>query len=57
MEAIYFRPQCANDSDVIVGAMTSQITSLTIVYSLPVNSAHKWPVTRKMLSFDYVIME
>ena len=62
-------------------AMTSQITSLTIVYSTvyqgargrkhqsstslafvreirrgPVNSPHKWPVTRKMFPFDDVIM-
>ena len=59
-------------SDVIMGAMASQITSFTIVYSTsnsgadqrkhqsfasltfvrgihrwPVNSTHKWPVTRK----------
>ena len=59
-------------SDVIMGAITSQMTSLTIVYSTvhsgvdkrkhqssaslafvwiihrwPVNSRHKWPVTRK----------
>ena len=69
-------------SDVIMDAMASQITSLTIVYltiytsadqrkhqsstSLafvrgihrwPVNSPHKWPVTRKMFPFDDVIME
>ena len=68
-------------SDVIMGTMASQITSLTIVYltvnldadqrkhqssaSLafvrgihrgPVNSPHKWPVTRKMFPFDDVIM-
>ena len=67
--------------DVIMGAIASQITSLTIVYSTvhldadlrkrqssaslafvrgihrwPVNSPHKWPVTRKMISFDDVIM-
>ena len=67
--------------DVIMGAMASQITSLTIVYSAvysgadqskhqssaslafvwgihrgPVNSPHKWPVTRKMFPFDDVIM-
>ena len=61
--------------------MASQITSLTIVYSIvysdadqrkhqssaslafvwgihrgPVNSPHKWPVTRKMFPFDDVIM-
>ena len=61
------------------GAMVSQITSLTIVYSTvysgadqrkhqssaslafvwvihrsPVNSPHKWPVTRKMFPFDDV---
>ena len=67
--------------DVIMGAMVSQITSLTIVYSIiysgadqrkhqssaslafvrgihrgPVNSPHKWPVTRKMFPFDDVIM-
>ena len=64
-----------------MGAMASQITRLTIVYSTvysgadqrkhqnsaslafvwgihrwPVNSPHKWPVTRKMFSFDDVIM-
>ena len=65
-------------------AIASQITSLTIVYSIvyseaeaderkhqssaslafvrrihrgPVNSPHKWPVTRKMFPFDDVIME
>ena len=68
-------------TDVIMGAITSQITSLTIVYSTvysdadqrkhqssasltfvrgihrrPVNSPHKWPVTRKMFPFDDVIM-
>ena len=67
--------------DVIMGTITSQITSLTIVYltvysdadhtkhqssaSLafvrgihrgPVNSPHKWAVTRKMFPFDDVIM-
>ena len=61
--------------------MASQITSLTVVYSIfysdtdqrkhqccaslafvrgihrePVNSPHKWPVTRKMFPFDDVIM-
>ena len=65
-----------------MGAMPSQITSLTVVYSTvysganqskhqssasmafvwgfhrgPVNSPHKWPVTRKMLPFDDVIMK
>ena len=68
-------------SDVIMGAMASQITSPPIVYltvysgadqrkhqssaSLaimwgihrwPVNSPHKWPVTRKMFPFDDVIL-
>ena len=68
-------------SAVLMGAIASQITSLTIVYSTvysgadqrkqqssaslafvwgvhrwPVNSAHKWPVTRKMFRFDDVIM-
>ena len=67
--------------DVIMGAIASQITSLTIVYASvysgadqskhqssaslafvwgihrgPVNSPHKWPVTRKMFPFDDVIM-
>ena len=67
--------------DVIMGAIASQITSLTIVYSTvysgadqrkhqspaslafvwgihrrPVNSPHKWPVTRKMFPFVDVIM-
>ena len=65
----------------IVTAMASQITSLTIVYSIvysgvdqrkhqssaspafvwgihrwPVNSPHKWPVTRKIFPFDDIIM-
>ena len=64
-----------------MGAIASQITSPTIVYSIvyssadqrkhqssaslafvwgihrgPVNSPHKWPVTRKMSPFDDVIM-
>ena len=64
-----------------MGAIASQVTSLTIVYSTvysdadqrkrqssaslafvrrihrgPVNSPHKWPVTRKMFPFDDVIM-
>ena len=64
-----------------MGAMVSQITSLTIIYTTvysgadqrkhqsstslafvrgihrwPVNSPHKWPVARKMFSFDDVIM-
>ena len=64
-----------------MGAMASQITSLTIVYSnvyshadqrkhqssaslafvwwihrWPVNSPHKWPVTRKIFPLDDVIM-
>ena len=68
-------------NEVIMGAIASQITSLTIVYSIvysdadqrnhqstaslafvwgihrgPVNSPHKWPVTRKMFPFDDVIM-
>ena len=68
--------------DIIMGAMASQITNLTIIYSTvysgadqrkhqssaslafvrgihrwPVNSPHKWPVTRKMFPFDDVIME
>ena len=67
-------------SDVIMGAMASQITGLTIVYSTvysgadqrkhqssaslafvwgihrwPVNSPHKWAVTRKIFPFDDVI--
>ena len=67
-----FPNYCFHYSDVIMGAMASQITSLTIVYSTvyscenikaprhwslwPVNSPHKWPVTRKMFPFDDVIM-
>ena len=52
-----------------MGAIASQITSLTSVYSAvqlgadqrkhenrrPVNSPHKGPVTRKMFPFDDVI--
>ena len=68
-------------SDVVMGVIASQITSLTIDYSAvysdadqrkhqrtaspafvrglhrwPVNSPHKWPVTRKMFPFHDVIM-
>ena len=68
--------------DVIMGAMASQSSNLTIVYSTvysdadqtkhqssaspaivrgihwgPVNSPHKWSVTRKMSQFDDVIMK
>ena len=64
-----------------MGAIVSQIASLTIIYSTvysdadqrkhqsseslafvrgihrgPVNSPHKWPVTRQMFPFDDVIM-
>ena len=74
-------PQVPHYNDVIMGTITSQITSLTIIYSTvysdadqrkhqssaslafvwgihrgPVNSPHKWPVTRKMFPFDDVIM-
>ena len=69
------------NDDVTMGAIASQITSLTIVYSTvysgadqskhqssaslafvwgihrgPMNSPHKWPVTRKMFPFDDVTM-
>ena len=69
------------NDDVIMGAIASQITSLTTVHSSvyssadqskhqssaslalvwglhrgPVNSSHKWPVTRKNFPFDDVIM-
>ena len=71
----------AHYDDVIMGAMASQITSLTTVYLIvysdadqrkhqssaslafvqgihrgQVNSPHKWPVTRKTIPFDDVIM-
>ena len=78
---LFFHLSVFHYDDVIMGAIASQITSLTIVYSIvysdadqrkhqssaslafvrgihrgPVNSPHKWPVTRKMLPFDDVIM-
>ena len=68
-------------NDVMMSAMASQISSLTIGYTTvysgadqrkhqssaplaftrgihrwPVNSPHKWPVTREMFPFDDVIM-
>ena len=68
-------------NDVMMGTLASQITSLTIVYSIvysdadqrkhqssaslafvrgihrgPLNSPHKWPVTRKLFPVDDVIM-
>ena len=70
-----------NYNNIIMGAIASQITSITIVYSIvypdadqrkhqssaslafvrgihrgPVNSQHKWSVTRKIVLFDDVIM-
>ena len=73
--------QTCHYDDVIIGAMESQNTSLTIVYSTvysnadqrkhkisaslafvrgihrgPVNSPHKWPISRKMFPFHDVIM-
>ena len=73
--------QTPHYSDVIMGTIAPQITSLTIVDSIvysdadqrkyqssaspafvrgvhrgPVNFPHKWPVTRKMIQFDDVIM-
>ena len=77
----FLRWKCNHYNGVIIIAMASQITSLTIVCSTvcssgdqikhqssaslgfvrgirrwPVNSPHKWPVTRKMSPFDDVIM-
>ena len=74
-------PSAVQYSGVVMGAIASQITSLTSVYSTdysgadqrkhqssaslafvcgihrwPVNSQHKWPVTRKMFPFDDFIM-
>ena len=79
--APWFIKETLHYSDVIMGAMASQITSRTIVYSTvysgadqrkrqssaslafvrrihrgPVNSPHKWAVTRKLVPFDDVIM-
>ena len=76
------QPNEKHYDNVIMGAMASEITSLTIVYwtvysdenqrkhqsyaslafvwgihRVPVNSPHKWPVTRKMSAFDDVIMK
>ena len=74
-------PRVSHYSEAIMGPMASQITSLTIIYSIvywgadqrkhqssaslafvrgihrwPVNSPHKGSVTRKMFTFDDVIM-
>ena len=83
---LHWRPQIKTEIrhciGVIMGTLASQITSLTIVYSVvywgvgqrkhqssaslafvrgihrwPVNSPHKWPVTRKMFPFDDAIIE
>ena len=58
-------------SELIMGAMAFQITSIMIVYSTvysgadhrkhqsfasPVNSPHKWPVTRRKFPLDDVII-
>ena len=77
----YFARSLLHYSDVIMTTVASQITSLTVVYSIvysdadqrkhqssvslafvrgiprgPVNTPHKWPVTRKIFPFDDVIM-
>ena len=82
MYNIFFESHTEHYGDVIMGAIASQITSLTIVHSTlysdadqrkhqisaslvfvrgihpgPLNSPHKWPVTRKMFPFDDVIMK
>ena len=73
---VVLRNEHMNYNHVIMGAIASQITGFTIVYSTvysrrrskrtsklslaflrgihrwPINSPHKWPVTRKMLPFD-----
>ena len=81
-QLIYMHAEKWHYNDVIMGAIASQITSLTIVYPIvysdadqwkhqssaslafvrgihrgPVKSPHKWPVTRKMFSFDDVIVD
>ena len=75
-------PHFPHYTDIIMFAIASQITNITIGYSTvysdadqrkhqssaslafvrgihrwPVNSPHKWPVTRKMFPFDDVIMK
>ena len=84
-EMVHRKEYIKHNGDFIMGAISSQITSLTIVYSTvysdadqrkhqssaslafvwgilrgsmnsPMNSPHKWPVTRKMFPFDDVIM-
>ena len=82
VDAVDITVDATHYDDVIMGAMVSQITSLTIVYSTvysdaeqrkhqssaslafvwgihrgPVNSPHKWQVTRKMFPFHDVIMK
>ena len=39
-----------------MGVIASQITSFTVVYSIPGEFPAQWPVTRKMFPFDDVIM-
>ena len=81
-ELPWFIKVVSHYTDAIMGAIASQITSFTIVYSTvysdadqrkhqssaslafvqgihrgPVNSPHKWLVTRKMFPYDDVIMD
>ena len=78
---ISYHTRLIHYDDVIMTVISSQITGLTVVYSIvysdagrrkhqnsaslafvrgihrgPVNSPHKWPVTRKMFPFGDVIM-
>ena len=35
---------------------STSLAFVRVIHRGPVNSPHKWPVTRKMFPFDYVIM-
>ena len=57
---VAFRYDFSHNNDVIISAMTSQITGVSIVYRLftggPWFAPTKGPVTRKMFPFDDFIM-
>ena len=36
---------------------SASLASVRGIHRWPLNSSHKWPVTRKMFPFDYVIMQ
>ena len=46
-----------SDADLSIHQSSASLAFVRGIHRWPVNSPHKWPVTRKMFPFDDVIME